>query len=220
MASVSEISTAVRRARQAHALLVTAGAGMGVDSGLPDFRGDAGFWRAYPPLQRVGVRFADMAQPSWFTSDPHLAWGFYGHRLRLYRTTAPHAGFRTLRHLSGEFAVWVRRFLLLFRAGLFSLAFPLLLSSICALSAESRPGGSFVFTSNVDGHFQRTGFNEARVIECHGSINHKQCTDPRCSRSGGITPMDEAVAIDDESLRALDPLPRCECGKVVRPNIL
>jgi NAD-dependent SIR2 family protein deacetylase len=33
----------------AKALLITAGADMGVDSGLPDFRGSEGFWRAYPP---------------------------------------------------------------------------------------------------------------------------------------------------------------------------
>ena len=32
---------------QADALLVTAGAGMGVDSGLPDFRGKQGFWRGH-----------------------------------------------------------------------------------------------------------------------------------------------------------------------------
>jgi hypothetical protein len=35
---------------QADGLLITAGAGMGVDSGLPDFRGKNGFWRAYPAL--------------------------------------------------------------------------------------------------------------------------------------------------------------------------
>ena len=29
--------------RNARALVITAGAGMGVDSGLPDFRGDRGF---------------------------------------------------------------------------------------------------------------------------------------------------------------------------------
>src|SRR6267378_142976 len=34
--------------READGLLITAGAGMGVDSGLPDFRGRDGFWRAYP----------------------------------------------------------------------------------------------------------------------------------------------------------------------------
>ena len=31
----------------ADALLISAGAGMGVDSGLPDFRGNEGFWKAY-----------------------------------------------------------------------------------------------------------------------------------------------------------------------------
>jgi NAD-dependent SIR2 family protein deacetylase len=35
----------------ATALLVTTGAGMGVDSGLPDFRGDEGFWYAYAPYR-------------------------------------------------------------------------------------------------------------------------------------------------------------------------
>ena len=28
------------------AILITAGAGMGVDSGLPDFRSNEGFWKA------------------------------------------------------------------------------------------------------------------------------------------------------------------------------
>jgi NAD-dependent SIR2 family protein deacetylase len=77
-------------------MLVAAGAGIGVDSGLPDFRGDQGFWRAYPPLQRLGISFVDMANPGWFTRDPELAWGFYGHRLNLYRSTSPHAGFEIL----------------------------------------------------------------------------------------------------------------------------
>ncbi len=81
----------------AETMLITAGAGMGVDSGLPDFRGDQGFWRAYPPFARLGLRFVDMSQPSWFRDDPNLAWGFYGHRLHLYRSTAPHAGFAILR---------------------------------------------------------------------------------------------------------------------------
>ena len=38
---------------QADGLLITAGAGMGVDSGLPDFRGSEGFWGAYPALGRA-----------------------------------------------------------------------------------------------------------------------------------------------------------------------
>jgi NAD-dependent SIR2 family protein deacetylase len=81
----------------AGALLVCAGAGMGVDSGLPDFRGPEGFWRAYPPYRRLGLRFSEIADPGHFDADPELAWGFYGHRLALYRRTVPHAGFAVLR---------------------------------------------------------------------------------------------------------------------------
>jgi NAD-dependent SIR2 family protein deacetylase len=82
--------------QQAEALVIGAGAGMGVDSGLPDFRGNEGFWRAYPPMRDLGVSFSDMANPRWFERDPDLAWGFYGHRLNLYRQTEPHAGFARL----------------------------------------------------------------------------------------------------------------------------
>jgi NAD-dependent SIR2 family protein deacetylase len=70
---------------------------MGVDSGLPDFRGTEGFWRAYPPYARLGLRFEELADPVHFADDPALAWGFYGHRLALYRETVPHAGFSVLR---------------------------------------------------------------------------------------------------------------------------
>jgi len=80
----------------ASAQLVTAGAGMGVDSGLPDFRGDEGFWKAYPPYAKLGLSFIDLAKPHWFERDPELAWGFYGHRLALYRRTKPHGGFAIL----------------------------------------------------------------------------------------------------------------------------
>ena len=34
---------------------IGAGAGMGVDSGLPDFRGDEGFWKAYPPYRNLDI---------------------------------------------------------------------------------------------------------------------------------------------------------------------
>jgi NAD-dependent SIR2 family protein deacetylase len=65
---------------QADALLVTGG----------------GFWRAYPAYQQLGLSFPELANPRWFRDDPPLAWGFYGHRLNLYRATAPHAGFARL----------------------------------------------------------------------------------------------------------------------------
>lgn len=77
-------------------MVVTAGAGMGVDSGLPDFRGDQGFWNAYPMYQRLGINFVGAANPANFEGDPAFGWGFYGHRTNLYRQTEPHRGFRML----------------------------------------------------------------------------------------------------------------------------
>lgn len=82
---------------QADALVVAAGAGMGIDSGLPDFRGREGFWRTYPALRASGLDFHEIASPQAFRATPELAWGFYGHRLALYRRTRPHAGFALLR---------------------------------------------------------------------------------------------------------------------------
>ena len=185
-ASVARAADAIR---SADALVIAAGAGMGVDSGLPDFRGAEGFWNAYPPYRALGLRFDQMANPDQFRRDPAVGWGFYGHRLSLYRSFAPHAGFRILKR-------W----------------------------ADAKPDGSFVFTSNVDGHFQRAGFDPDGVLECHGSIHHLQCAQPGCAagRGGGIWSADGVtVTIDVATMRAADPLPRCPgCGGVARPNIL
>ncbi len=50
MELMEEVAEVVKHART---LLIGAGAGMGVDRGLPDFRGDIGFWRAYPPYEKL-----------------------------------------------------------------------------------------------------------------------------------------------------------------------
>jgi NAD-dependent SIR2 family protein deacetylase len=183
-----DIELNLRRAAEAiggaDALLVTAGAGIGVDSGLPDFRGDKGFWKAYPAVAKLGLSFVEMANPEWFQRDPRLAWAFYGHRLNLYRNTSPHSGFHTLLEL-----------------------------------ARRKPGGYFVFTSNVDGQFQKAGFDDGRIVECHGSIHWFQCL-RECSDliwdAEGVE-----LNVEEESFKALDPLPKCpKCGKPARPNIL
>ncbi len=169
---------------QADALLVAAGAGMGVDSGLPDFRGRKGFWKAYPLLAESKIPFESMANPRWFSSDPAMAWAFYGHRAQLYSVTTPHLGFRLLK-------AW----------------------------ADRMPAGHFVFTSNVDGQFQASGFSESRILECHGSIRQLQCTEP-CSRMLWDWDSSE-LQIDLKAFRAIGGLPLCpKCGRIARPNIL
>ena len=178
------LERAARAIESARALVITAGAGMGVDSGLPDFRGNEGFWRAYPPYQKLGLGFSSLANPKWFVDDPAFAWGFYGHRLELYRKTIPHEGFAILRRFS-----------------------------------KRMTHGSFVFTSNVDGQFQRAGFDPHRIVECHGAIDSLQCT-KGCGI--GIFSADPfRIDVDPETFRAKPPLPACpRCGGLARPNIL
>jgi hypothetical protein len=48
---------------------------MGVDSGLPDFRGQTGFWKAYPPLGKLGLNFEQMANAALFERDPRTDLG-------------------------------------------------------------------------------------------------------------------------------------------------
>jgi NAD-dependent SIR2 family protein deacetylase len=180
----ARIRNAVETLREADALLITAGAGMGVDSGLPDFRGDHGFWRAYPKLAELNRSFVDMANARAFQESPELAWAFYGHRLHLYRATQPHHGFGLL----SEYG-------------------------------QSRQHGYFVFTSNVDGQFQKAGFTEDRIVEYHGSIHHLQCAQPCGPHLWSAQGMQ--VAIDEPAFIAKKPLPVCPgCGGLARPNVL
>jgi len=95
--NVSALRKAAYLVSTADMMLFVTGAGMGVDSGLPDFRGNEGFWCAYPALQRSGLDFISVASPRAFRRQPEVAWGFYGHRLNLYRQTGPHAGYDILK---------------------------------------------------------------------------------------------------------------------------
>ncbi|WP_341909420.1 Sir2 family NAD-dependent protein deacetylase [Polaromonas sp. YR568] len=108
--SQSKFQQAAQVIAGADALVIAAGAGMGVDSGLPDFRGNQGFWRAYPALAKANLNFAEVASPRTFEQDPSLAWGFYGHRLDLYRKTVPHAGFHILQRWAERMPLGARVF--------------------------------------------------------------------------------------------------------------
>jgi NAD-dependent SIR2 family protein deacetylase len=179
----TQLVAAAEAIAQAKHLLITAGAGMGVDSGLSTFRGKGGFWNLYPPYRHLRLDYMQLATPEVFLRDPELAWGFYGQRVTQYRETKPHAGFEILKQ-------W-------------------------AAAKQS----SFVFTSNVDGQFQKSGFDAERVVEIHGSIFLAQCTKV-CSR--GIWSVAELdVEVETTTMRAVPPLPSCpRCGGGARPNVI
>lgn len=169
---------------QANGLIISAGAGMGIDSGLPDFRGNQGMWQAYPELGKQQMDFTSIANPNAFYDQPKLAWGFYGHRLKMYRETTPHHGFK-------------------------------LLQKLC----EIRKLPYFIFTSNVDGQFQKAGFSEDLIYECHGSIHHLQCLD--CCEHKIWSAQQLKPNIDVRHCEWRTELPRCpSCHGLARPNIL
>lgn len=183
MINSEDIIRAKQLLQEADAIFITAGAGMGVDSGLPDYRGAEGFWNAYPKARELGLQFEEMTNPEWFEYDPQMAWAFYGHRLHLYRDVDPHRGYKKLLKLS-----------------------------------NTKKYGSFVFTSNVDGQFQKSDFLDERVMECHGSIHFMQCID-NCE--GMLWSSNDTTIEIEEGFRAKEPLPSCPfCGAMARPNIL
>lgn len=180
---LNEIDLAQQAIQDADAILITAGAGMGVDSGLPDFRGNKGLWTTYPPIKKLGYDFKQMESSSLFRTNAKLAWGFYGHRLNLYRDTRPNLGFSLLKEM-----------------------------------INVKKDNYFIFTSNVDGHFQKAGFSAEKIYEIHGSIEYLQCID-NCSNK--ILENDlERISVDMDKLEAKD-IPKCRgCGNTLMPNIL
>ncbi|MGF6871685.1 hypothetical protein [Paraburkholderia sp. MM5477-R1] len=57
----------------ADALLITQGAGMGVDSGLPAFRGRRGLWKDYPALKHLNMDFARISTEVWQCARPRAS---------------------------------------------------------------------------------------------------------------------------------------------------
>ena len=80
---------AARALRAARSVVVTTGAGMSRDSGIPTFR-DAltGLWARYDP--------EELATEAAFRRNPARVFGWYVWRRRLVRAAVPHAGYHAL----------------------------------------------------------------------------------------------------------------------------
>lgn len=184
MNTTRSVQEAARLLQDADALIIAAGAGMSVDSGLPDFRGSHGLWTSMLPAGMSERDIGSLTQGDIFRRDPLAAWRFYSRALQACTQTVPHTGYQMLLR-------W----------------------------AQSTRHGAFVYTSNVDGHFQRAGFAEERVVECHGSINFMQCSRP-CSPAIWSS-SDLAASLGDADRLTNAGLPRCGCcGSFSRPNFL
>jgi NAD-dependent SIR2 family protein deacetylase len=139
---VEAILKARKFIENATSILILAGAGASVDSGLPDFRGAEGYYRYKNkeiPMETINFhsdRGGDLA----------ISWGFILRMMQMFSTKTPHAGYQ-------------------------------LLHKLCKEKNEKKKGSAFVFTSNIDGYFERAGFDADYLYECHGSTSFLQCID-------------------------------------------
>ncbi len=169
--------------RDCNGLIVAAGAGISFDSGLPDFRSDHSYRRGYSVLRKLGLNLPQIVSPWAFKKIPTMAWGFFGHCLKLCRDSKPHDGFRILQTIG-----------------------------------ERTEHGYFVYTSNVDGQFQKAGFDQSQITEIHGTIHKLQCLRPCRSATWSSDTFNPVV--DIETCQLTSPLPLCpNCNGLARPNI-
>lgn len=77
----------------------------------------------------------------------------------------------------------------------------------------------FVATSNIDGYFKRSGFDESKIYEVHGSVNFLQCMDKNCNNLNGVNVAENMPTFNQETFIA-DWLPKCKnCSNMARPNV-
>ena len=123
------------------AIVINTGAGMGVDSGLSDYRGNGGQWGQVEAETEQSV--FDIVNPQAFLDNPVYSWKFFAQRMKQYEEATPHQGFHILKK-------WIKAYELDY----------------------------FLLTSNIDGHFQKAGYDEHKIRELHGSLAYFQSADP------------------------------------------
>ncbi len=94
------IKKASKAINDADALLIVAGAGMGIDSGLPDYRGPNGLWNTWHPAKNLNLTYEQLSTHETFVNNPELAWGFQTYLTSLYHNLDPHRGYKLLLNLA------------------------------------------------------------------------------------------------------------------------
>jgi len=99
----ANIHRAAAAIASAQALVITAGAGMGCDAGLPDYRSAGGFWRDYVPMKKLGLSDpTELGRWTRFRDDPRLLIGVWAHKAELFSRAVPHAGYHVLHRLASR----------------------------------------------------------------------------------------------------------------------
>lgn len=154
------IKQAARAICDAELTLALTGAGISVESGIPDFRSEEGLWSRYDP--------AEYATLSSFMRDPEKVWDMLREMNNLVNRAKPnktHHGMSELEQIG---------FL------------------------------HYIITQNIDNLHQLSGSRS--IIEYHGNSSTLSCL--WCNKSYSIKDKRDEF------------IPRCLCGKVLKPDII
>ena len=144
------IETNLKRAAylisQATSLFICTGAGLSVDSGIPDYRGPGeengkkkSRWGSDPEIEKLyNITTEQKSEAAWWIKDPTAAWGHEINFIKLMTKCQPHGGYHSLQRLCNT------RF----------------------------PKSHFVLTTNIDAMHLRSGLNEDLYYPTYGSIFH------------------------------------------------
>lgn len=206
---------------QSDVLLIAAGAGFSADSGLPVYK-DIANVDAY---ERLGIDYQDLCDPGWLRDDPEMGLGFWGECFNLYRNTLPHHGYAILNSWREACSLPLN----LMETTYAQLVNTGVLASSDVISVSRHP--FYIYTSNVDGHFLKHGFNANELYEIHGNLDQWQCAGknggPPCQEkiwraepapfNFRIDPISRQTQISPPQARFLT----CDrCHKLSRPNVL
>lgn len=150
----------IKRMRNIRRLVISTGAGVSAESGVPTFRGDGGVWEKMSPHE--------MASVDGFMKNPELVWQWYQHRLEIRDHVKPNRGHEVIAELEKRFDYFT------------------------------------LITQNIDGLHSVAG--SINILELHGNITRNKCLD--CQKRY------------EPEIDLSDGLPYCECGGMIRPDVV
>jgi NAD-dependent SIR2 family protein deacetylase len=90
------IKNAKQKLNNCDALLIIAGAGMSVDSGIFTYRGTNGIWKKSIKIGNNTYRYDEISSLDMWKKNPELAWGFKANFYKMMRKNIPHEGYTKL----------------------------------------------------------------------------------------------------------------------------
>ena len=86
MSLEENINIAAQAISQADALLISAGLGMGTDSGLPRFNNEENYLESFEEWYKAGISYGLITDPQSFHDSPEKIWAFYWHCLQRHNS--------------------------------------------------------------------------------------------------------------------------------------